>query len=53
MKLWEMRHCEVSKYAATHNIKRVADFGCSEGELITRLSRSEIIEHLVGIDFDC
>ena len=53
MKLWEMRHREVGKYAELHDIKRIADFGCSEGELINRLSRSEILEHIVGVDFDC
>ena len=32
--------------------KKVIDFGCSEGKLISKLKKVECIEELVGIDID-
>lgn len=50
--VWELRHVKVSELIARLNLKRIIDFGCSEGELMLRLSRSEKIELFVGIDID-
>ena len=52
MKVWELRHLEVSRFIEQHHITKVFDIACSDGKLINRLSRTHSTELLVGIDID-
>ena len=52
MNLHQMRHSRIAEIIESKNISRVMDLGCSEGELLRRLTRNSNITSIVGVDID-
>jgi hypothetical protein len=52
MAIWQQRHLKVSEYVQELGITRVMDIGCSNAELLVRLSRCSDLTLLVGVDVD-
>ena len=52
MTLNQRRHHTVSKIIERHGISSMIELGCSEGELLLRMSRAECVDLLVGVDID-
>jgi hypothetical protein len=52
MTMNQMRHLQVSRVIEANSVLSVLDLGCSEGLLLQKLSRSETIQLLVGVDKD-
>lgn len=50
--VYRQRYNLVEKIVHEYGAKKVIDFGCSEGKLISKLKKVECIEELVGIDID-
>lgn len=52
MSMNEMRHLEIGYIIENHKIGSLIDFGCCEGLLIKKLSRSAKLRLLVGVDIE-
>ncbi|XP_028394618.1 small RNA 2'-O-methyltransferase-like [Dendronephthya gigantea] len=50
--VYKQRYNFVENIVRKFGAKKVIDFGCSEGKLISQLKRVECVEELVGIDID-
>lgn len=52
MSMNQMRHLEVDRIIEERHITSFIDFGCSEGLLLQKLSRSDAIQLAIGVDKD-
>lgn len=52
MSINQLRHSTVFQLFEEHNISKLLDLGCSEGQFLRMAARSPKLEHLVGLDIE-